>query len=303
MADPRSDWRTRLDRLPGWRAGLVLDVRPAADFAAGHLRGSVSHPLPTGPTNDATLARDLPSILLPSRHAPLLVVAGRTGEAEALVRHLAARGRDRVDGLALAAADLAVLPPDLLATGSSRARLWSPPAALVRHRDLLPPPALGPALDLGCGSGRACVWLAERGYRVTGIDHQSEALELGARLAAGCGVACTFVAADLRRPGSLPPGPWGLVTAFRYLERPLLARLENRVVPGGVVCVRTFADRPGYGGHPGPRHRLARGELTALFAGGTWEILVHEDGHDDDGRPAAGIVARRRGPVEATSRG
>ena len=173
----------------------------------------------------------------------------------------------------------------------------------MRHRDLLPPPALGPALDLGCGSGRACVWLAERGYRVTGIDHQAEALELGARLAAGCGVACTFVAIDLRRPGSLPPGPWGLVTAFRFLERPLLAQLESRVVPGGVVCARTFADRPGYDGHPRPRHRLARGELPALFAGGSWEILVHEEGHDDDGRPAAGIVARRRGPIAATSRG
>ncbi len=303
MADPRSEWRRRLDRLPGWRAGLVLDVRPAADFAAGHLRGAASHPLPPEAADDRTLARDLPSIHLPPRHAPLLVVAGRPAEAEALARHLAARGRDRVDGLALAATDLAILPPELLATGTSRARLWAPPAALLRHQDLLPPPALGPALDLGCGSGRACVWLAERGYRVTGIDHQAEALELGARLAAACGVACRFVTADLRRPENLPAGPWGLVTAFRFLERPLLAQLEGRVVPGGVVWVRTFADRPGYAGHPRPRHRLGRGELPAIFARGAWDILVHEEGSDDDGRPAAGIVARRRSSVRLTSRG
>lgn len=302
MADPTAEWRQRLDRLPGWGAGLILDVRPARAFAEGHLRGAVSHPLPPGPPGAEDLALNLPSIFLPARHAPLLVVAGQPDEAAALARHLADRGRDRVDPLALTAADLAALPPDLVARGPSRARLWAPPAALVRHQDLLPPPALGPALDLGCGSGRACVWLAERGYRVTGIDHQVEALDLGARLAAGCGAGCTFVAADLRRPDSLPPGPWGLVTAFRFLERPLLAQLESRVVPGGVVCVRTFADRPGYGGHPQPRHRLARGELPAIFGRGAWEILVHEEGSDADGLPAAGIVARRRGRA-ATSGG
>ena len=58
--------------------------------------------------------------------------------------------------------------------------------------------------------------------------------------------------------------------------------------------VRTFRDAPGYEGHPRPRHRLARGELLQYFATGVFEILAHEEGHDPDGRPAAGIVARKK---------
>src|SRR5919199_192370 len=43
---------------------------------------------------------------------------------------------------------------------------------------LLPFPRLGArALDVGCGTGRWCRFLAERGYRVTGIDWQQELIE------------------------------------------------------------------------------------------------------------------------------
>ena len=41
-------------------------------------------------------------------------------------------------------------------------------------------------------------------------------------------------------------------------------------------------------------HRLRPGELAHAFAGARWEVLAHEEGFDDDGRPAAGVVARRR---------
>ena len=39
------------------------------------------------------------------------------------------------------------------------------------------------ALDLGCGAGNHAVWLAGRGFRVTGIDLSPKALELAGRLA------------------------------------------------------------------------------------------------------------------------
>jgi len=282
-----------LDASPGWRAGLVLDVRPPAAFAAGHLPGAASLPLEPEDRDEDRFATAVPSIFLPPRHRPLLVVADDAGLARALARHLEARGRAPVEALVLDAAALAGLPDRLRETGPARGRLWSPPSWLSRHRSLLPPPALGPALDLACGSGRSCVWLAERGYRVTGLDHQPEALALATRLAGSRGVACRFAVADLRRPEAVPSGPWALVTAFRFLHRPLLDRLAVLVRPGGAACLRTFRDPPGYAGHPRPRHRLGRGELIAAFPPGQWEILAHEEGFDADGLPAAGIVARR----------
>jgi SAM-dependent methyltransferase len=148
-------------------------------------------------------------------------------------------------------------------------------------------------LDLACGSGRAAVWLAEKGYRVTGIDWQAEALALGGRLAANRKVACRFLAADLRDPEALPPGPWALVLNFRYRQTDLLEKIPGLLQPGGVALVRTFRSAPGYGGHPAPRYRLGPGELLNYFPAGKCEILAHEESHDPDGRPAAGIVARR----------
>ena len=150
------------------------------------------------------------------------------------------------------------------------------------------PAAAAPAL------AESAVWLAERGYRVTALDWQVEALDMGRRLADSRGTACDFRAVDLREPGSVPPGPWSIVLDFRYLDRPLLATFPRLVAPGGVAVVRTFRDAPGYEGHPRPRHRLASWELTRAFPRGEWEVLAHEQGFDPDGRPAAGIVARRR---------
>lgn len=276
------------------RPGLrILDLRPHEDFVAGHLAGAVHHAL-TGPVDPVLLEAELPSIFLPPREIPLLVVANDPVQALAAAEHLQGRGRAPVTGQALAAEDLAGLPPEMVASGAGHGHLWSPPAWLEGHEGLLPPPAAGPVLDLACGSGRAAVWLAERGYRVTGLDWQAEALDMGRRLAASRGVSCDFKAADLRREASVPTGPWSVLLNFRYLDRTLLASFARLVRPTGVVLLRTFREAPGYEGHPRPRHRLGPWELTGAFARGEWEILAHEQGFDPDGRPAAGIVARRR---------
>ena len=149
-------------------------------------------------------------------------------------------------------------------------------------------------LDLACGSGRAAVWLAEKGYRVTGIDWQAEALDLGRRLAANRGVACRFLVADLRDPGAIPAGPWAVILNFRFRQTDLLEKIPGLLGTGGVAMVRTFRSAPGYEGHPSPRYRLGPYELPGYFPAGQCEILAHEESHDPDGRPAAGIVARRK---------
>lgn len=293
MSRPDTPWSDVLQALPGWRQGRILDIRSGAAFRAGHLRGAVSVPLEPCPADPDHFAATLPSIFLPPREEALLVVASAPAVAEALAANLRSRGRALVDALALPEGAAAGLPPALRATGPSRGRLWSPPAWLEAHAALLPPPALGPALDLACGNGRACAWLAQLGYRTTGLDHQPEALDLGRQLAASVGVSCTFATADLRRPEAVPAGPWGLVLVHRFLERDLLARVPALLVPGGVACVRTFRDPPGYDGHPQPRHRLARGELLAAFPAGQFTVLAHDEGFDADGLPAAGIIARK----------
>jgi SAM-dependent methyltransferase len=58
---------------------------------------------------------------------------------------------------------------------SERERVWSgkPNPALVREVETVAPAR---ALDLGCGEGADAIWLAERGWTVTGVDFSSVAI-------------------------------------------------------------------------------------------------------------------------------
>jgi len=292
---------TSLFEHPAWQLGNILDIRPADEFERGHFRRAVSIPVKV----PADLEGLLPSIFLPPRQEPLIVVAGEPDAARAVCEFLQGRGRSEVAVLRLGPDDLSGLPPAEIETGPSARHLWRPPEFLARWQELLPPPEAGPVLDLGAGSCRAAVWLAERGYRVTAVDRDPEALALGRRLAASRGLGpgqpgpmkgrCEFAVADLRDPEQVPAGRWAAVLVFRYLERGLLARLAKLLLPGGVAMVRTFRDAPGFAGPPRRRFRLEAGELLRLFPRAKFTVLAHEEGLDPDGRPAAGIVARLGG--------
>ena len=57
--------------------------------------------------------------------------------------------------------------------------------------------APGRALDLACGEGRNAVWLAQRGWRVTGVDFSSVGIRKAHELAARQGVEVEWAVADL----------------------------------------------------------------------------------------------------------
>ena len=66
---------------------------------------------------------------------------------------------------------------------------------LVAETEDLPP---GRALDLACGEGRNTLWLARRGWNVTGLDFSSVAIERGRTRAAEGQLDAHFETADLR---------------------------------------------------------------------------------------------------------
>jgi SAM-dependent methyltransferase len=74
--------------------------------------------------------------------------------------------------------------------------LWTaePNRRFAREVEGLEP---GRALDLACGEGRNAVWLAERGWRTTGVDFSDVALGKAERLAASRGVEVDWVMADV----------------------------------------------------------------------------------------------------------
>ena len=99
----------------------------------------------------------------------------------------------------------------------------------------------GRALDLGCGEGRNAIWLAELGWRVTGVDFSEIGLDKARRMAADRGVEVTWVRGDLLdyQPDY---GAFDLVIAmYIQLRADLLADVMKKasaaLAPGGTLLV------------------------------------------------------------------
>ena len=95
----------------------------------------------------------------------------------------------------------------------------------------------GTVLDVACGEGRNAIWLAEQGWRATGLDFSPVALEKARRLAASRGVDVDWVEGDVRT--WVPSTSFDLVVLM-YLQLP---SDERRSV------YRSFADVVAPGGH------------------------------------------------------
>ena len=117
----------------------------------------------------------------------------------------------------------------------------------------------GRALDLACGEGRNAVWLAQRGWRVTGVDFSPVGLAKGQRLAADSGVEVEWVVADVTEV-ELTPASFDLVIVF-YVQLPpparaaMLHRAVRALGPGGrfVMVAHDLTNiAEGYGGPQDP---------------------------------------------------
>ena len=123
-------------------------------------------------------------------------------------------------------------------------QLWSgqPNPQLVAQAAGLPP---GDALDAGCGEGADAIWLAGRGWAVTGADVSTVALERAAAHAAAAGapVAARITWEQRDLLSWVPePGRFDLVSAqFMHLPGPafeaMFQRLAAAVRAGGTLLV------------------------------------------------------------------
>ncbi|MDA0563377.1 class I SAM-dependent methyltransferase [Streptomonospora sp. S1-112] len=164
-------------------------------------------------------------------------------------------------------------------------RLWSgePNAALVREAADLPP---GTALDLGSGEGGDAIWLARRGWRVTGVDISRVALERAAAHVRAAGVADRVELLRRDLGAEFPEGRFDLVSAhFLHAHGGLpreavLRRAAEAVAPGGVLLVVGHS-RNAHQHHLAEAHVVlptAEEDLAVLeLAEGEWEVLACEE--------------------------
>ena len=152
-------------------------------------------------------------------------------------------------------------------------------------------------LDLGCGSGWLCVFLARNGFDVVGVDVAEHAVELGKIWAADEGLKIDFLVQDISEL-NFPKKSFSAVVAnsvFEHLTlelaRNTIEKIEDILEPEGIFL--GCFDKVGTG--PGEYYKLEDGthvytdkgrkdmilryfsdeEIRALFSN-AWEIKAFE---------------------------
>ncbi len=132
--------------------------------------------------------------------------------------------------------------------------------------------AAGRALDVACGEGRNAVWLAERGWTVTGVDFSAAGLDKARQLAEARGVSVRWTVADVTEYE--PTATDFDLVVVMYLQLPETSRRSafrhaaDAVAPGGTLVVvghdsTNLTD--GWGGPRDPALLYGPDEVTAAI--------------------------------------
>ncbi len=122
------------------------------------------------------------------------------------------------------------------------------------------PIPVGKAIDIGCGTGDIAIWLANQGFKTTGLDYSEKAIEMAKTKAKIKGaVNATFYSLDFLKD-KIPEGPYSFV------------------VDRG--CFHSFDAA-------GDRKKYAKKAADLLMNGGLWLSLIgsYDDGRFDQGPP------------------
>jgi SAM-dependent methyltransferase len=145
----------------------------------------------------------------------------------------------------------------------------------------------GRALDAGCGHGAESLWLAARGWRVTGVDFSATALER-ARSSPGA-EHVEWVEADLSS-WAPQPGAYDLVVCL-YVHaagtiEELVQRMAGGVAPGGTLFLVGHREAAG-------QRQVTVDAVRRALDPVRWELDVAEDRPRPTGGTDAVISASR----------
>ncbi len=152
----------------------------------------------------------------------------------------------------------------------------------------------GHALDLGCGTGTNCIYLAQHGWQAVGVDFSSVAIWWARWKARRAGVDCRLHQADATDLAFLE-GQFDLVLDIGCLHSVPYERWGRYAAEvirltriGGLYMLYAFSPCPS---RPDPRG-VASGEIAGLFAS-AFVVERQEGGGDPTGPSSAWYWLRR----------
>lgn len=139
-------------------------------------------------------------------------------------------------------------------------------------------PFEGTVLDMGMGEGRNAVFLAQKGYKVTGVDLSSVAVKKSYLLAQEFGVKIKGVVASLK-DYTIAPGTYDAIICFYWVDRGMVEKIKTWLKPGGVLIyeAHTYREKerdPAKRADPTDNY-LKEQELLKLFPG--MRVLKYEE--------------------------
>lgn len=137
-------------------------------------------------------------------------------------------------------------------------------------------PYEGTVLDMGMGEGRNAVFLAQKGYKVTGVDISSVAVRKAAVLAQEFGVKIKGVVASMAE--YKPSAPFDAIVCFYYVDRGLVEKIKSWLKPGGILIYEAYTTREKSKRTKHESHEdeyLREQELLKLFPG--MRVLKYEE--------------------------
>lgn len=147
----------------------------------------------------------------------------------------------------------------------------------------------GRALDVGMGQGRNALYLAQRGWQVTGFDPAGDAVAAARNQARELGLE---LETQVVRSDQFDFGQerWDLIVLSYVAVRPLLPELRQSLAPGGLVMVEAFHRDATHNASIGSAVVFDTNELIELFEG--FRILEYHDVSDvaDFGRRETRLV-------------
>ena len=145
------------------------------------------------------------------------------------------------------------------------------------------------------GEGRNGVFLATKGFQVTGVDISEAGFKKARDLASEKGVKLTTVVADLEQY-TIPPSSYDVIICTYFLQRDLFPKITAALKPGGVALIETYTvDHLQYRPKFNRTFLLERNELLTLLPG--LRVLRYQEVDTGDAAFAS-ILAQK--PLQGT---
>jgi len=149
--------------------------------------------------------------------------------------------------------------------------------------------ATGRALDLGCGTGTTSVYMASKGWQVTGVDFIPRPIRVARAKAASAGESVDFLVGDVTRLHELPIEPGfdllfdqGCFHSLPDRARPAYVREVSRMAHSGAsYLLYAFGRRPDVQRRRFFPRGITPDEVRALFA--AFDMIEAKPGTDPFG--------------------